>query len=499
MNGHVQSETRFDVVIVGAGISGINAAYRLQDKLPGYSYTIIEARDDLGGTWDLFKYPGIRSDSDLFTFGFSFHPWNQSNPIVDGHLIKDYIRDTAKKFGIDKNIQYRHRLSAANWSSEDNYWSLNIDNNGTAKTINARFIIFGSGYYNYHEPLEATIPGLENFQGQVIHPQFWPEDLDYTGKKVVIIGSGATAITLLPNLAQKAERVTMVQRSPTYILSLPNRSGNWLLRWILPTSAYNKLLRLIWIIQSRLFFLICQTFPNFTRWVLKRRASRQLPSHIPHDPHFQPRYNPWDQRICVSPDGDFYTSLRRGKGDVRTDTIKNVTKNGLTLNSGETLDADIIITATGLKLQIAGGTTLTVDGEKIDIGSKYLWHGVMLQDLPNASFIIGYTNASWTLGADATAQFVTRLLKSLETRKLIAATPRLKAQDAETIQQRPLLNLNSTYVTVSNRVLPLAADRGPWQARDHYFKDMKFATKGNLDDSMEYVQGQNLHLRAIIA
>ncbi|KAJ5671317.1 hypothetical protein N7507_000444 [Penicillium longicatenatum] len=496
MNGHAQSETRFDVVIVGAGISGINAAYRLQDELPGYSYTVLEARDDLGGTWDLFRYPGIRSDSDLFTFGFSFNPWTQSNPIAEGHLIKSYVADTAKKFGIDKNIQYRHRLTAANWSSEDNYWSLTIDNDGTAKIINARFIIFGSGYYNYHEPLQANIPGLDNFQGQIIHPQFWPEDLDYTDKKVAIIGSGATAITLLPIMAQKAERVTMVQRSPTYIISLPNRSGNWLLSWILPTSAYNKLQRLIWIIKSRFFFLFCQCFPKLSRWVLTRLASKQLPSHIPHDPHFQPRYNPWDQRLCVSPDGDFYTSLRNGKADVRTDTIKTVTKKGLTLNSDETVDADIIVTATGLKLQIAGGATITVDGEKIDPGSKFMWNGVMLQDLPNASFIIGYTNASWTLGADATARFVTRLIKSLETRKLIAATPRLKAQDAETIQQRPLLNLNSTYVTVANRVLPLAADRGPWRPRDHYMKDIKFATKGDLDDSMEYVQGKNLHLRA---
>ncbi|KAJ5646242.1 hypothetical protein N7490_002614 [Penicillium lividum] len=499
MNGHTDSESRFDVVIVGAGISGINAAYRLQDELPGYSYTILEARDDLGGTWDLFKYPGIRSDSDLFTFGFSFNPWSQSNPIAEGHLIKGYVRDTAKKFGIDKNIQYQHRLSAANWSSEDNYWSLNVDHNGTAKTINARFILFGSGYYNYKEPLAATIPGLDNFQGQVIHPQFWPKDLDYTGKKVVIIGSGATAITLLPNLAKKAERVTMVQRSPSYILSLPNRSNSWLLRWILPTKAYHSFQRMIWILQSRFFFLFCQGFPNFARWILKLTTKRQLPSHIPHNPHFQPRYNPWEQRLCVSPDGDFYACLRRGKADVRTDTIKTVTKNGLTINSGETLDADIIITATGLKLQIAGGAIITVDGEKIDIGSKYMWNGVMLQDVPNASFIIGYTNASWTLGADATAQFVTRLLKSMETRKLLAATPRMKAQEAEVVQTRPLLNLNSTYVTAASRVLPLAADRGPWRPRDHYLKDVKFATKGNLDDSMEYAQGPNLHLRAKMA
>ncbi|KAJ5925332.1 hypothetical protein N7454_007971 [Penicillium verhagenii] len=474
MNGHAQSETRFDVVIVGAGISGVNAAYRLQDELPGYSYTILEARDDLGGTWDLFKYPGIRSDSDLFTFGFSFNPWSSSNPIADGKLIKNYIGDTAKKYGIDKNILYRHRLSAANWSSEDNYWSLNVDHDGTAKTINARFILFGSGYYNYHEPLQTTIPGIENFQGQIIHPQFWPEDLDYAGKKVVIIGSGATAITLLPNLAAKAERVTMVQRSPTYILSLPNRGGNWLLRWILPTKTYHNLLRQIWIIQTRIFFLFCQGFPN-------------------------PRYNPWDQRLCVSPDGDFYASLRSGKGDIRTDTIKTVTKKGLTLSSGATLDADIIVTATGLKLQIAGGASLSVNGKKIDPGSKYMWHGVMLQDLPNASFIIGYTNASWTLGSDATAQFVVCMIKSLEARKLVAATPRVKAEDITALQQRPLMKLSSTYISASSNVLPRAADRGPWQPRDHYFKDVKFAVKGDFDDSMEYVQGPSVHLRAKVA
>lgn len=500
MNGHanVQSETRFDVVIVGAGISGINAAYRLQEQLPGVSYAILEARDDLGGTWDLFKYPGIRSDSDLFTFGFAFNPWNRSNPIAEGSAIKSYVRDTAEKFGIDQHILYRTKLQSADWSSEENTWALNVEANGNPKTLTARYVIFGTGYYNYNQPLEAKIPGLENFQGQVIHPQFWPEDLDYSNKKIVIIGSGATAITLLPNLADKAERVTMLQRSPTYILSLPNRSASRWLAYILPSSMYQRLQRFIWILTSRFFFLFCQRFPNFSRWILKKNVSRQLPKHIPHDPHFKPLYNPWDQRLCVSPDGDFFQCLRKGKADVRTDTIKTVTKKGITLNSGETLDADIIVTATGLKLQIAGGSALSVDGKKIDIGSKYLWNGVMLQDLPNAAFVIGYTNASWTLGADATAQFVTRLVKDMESRKLIAATPRLKSSQASTIQERPLLNLNSTYVTVSQRTLPMAGDQAPWQPRDHYAKDIKFALKGDISTGLEFVQGPSFRIRPMV-
>lgn len=497
MNGttSVQSETRFDVIIVGAGISGINAAYRVQEQLPGASYAILEARHDLGGTWDLFKYPGIRSDSDLFTFGFAFNPWNRSNPIAEGSAIKSYMSETAQKFGIDKHILYKHKLVSSNWSSEENVWSLDVDNEGSSKTYTARFLIFGTGYYNYHEPLQAEIPGIENFQGQIIHPQFWPEDLDYKDKKIVIIGSGATAITLLPNLAEKAQRVTMLQRSPTYILSLPNRSASRWLAYLLPSSVYQKMQRAIWILTSRIFFLFCQRFPTVARWILRQNVNRQLPAHIPHDPHFKPRYNPWDQRLCVCPDGDFFQSLRKGKADVKTDTIKAVTKKGITLNSGETIDADIIITATGLKLQIAGGSSLTVDGEKIDIGSKYLWNGVMLQDLPNACFVIGYTNASWTLGADATAQFVTRLIRNLEARKLIAATPRLKPGIAKSLQQRPLLNLNSTYVTVAQRALPLAADQAPWQPRDHYTKDMAFAKKGDIDTGLEFVQGPSFRLR----
>ncbi|KAJ5772761.1 hypothetical protein N7457_007657 [Penicillium paradoxum] len=494
MNGTKQ--TRFDVIIIGAGISGINAAYRIQDQLPGYSYTILEARDDLGGTWDLFKYPGIRSDSDLFTFGFQFNPWSRANPIAEGGAIKEYMRETAAKYGIDQHILYNHRLSLADWSSDDNAWSLAVNSNGTDQTFTARYVIFGTGYYNYEEPLKADIPGLENFQGQIVHPQLWPEDLQYKNKKIVIIGSGATAVTLLPTLAQDATRVTMLQRSPTYIASVPNHTSTYWLSYILPKALYDKLQLLIWVYSTRMIFLFCQRFPNFSRWLLKLTLRNQLPSHIPYDPHFKPRYNPWDQRLCVCPDGDFFRCLRQGKGDVKTDTIRQVTKNGLILNSGDQLEADIIITATGLKLQIAGGAALSVDGKKIDAGDKYMWNGVMLQDLPNAAFVIGYTNASWTLGADATAQFVCRLLKKLESQKLIAAVPRLREKEAATLQDRRLLNLKSTYVATAEHALPRAADRGPWKPRDFYMKDMKFALGGDIDTGLEFVQGPDLHLRA---
>ncbi|GIC92541.1 flavin-containing monooxygenase [Aspergillus udagawae] len=476
----------YDIIIVGAGISGINAAYRIQSQFPNYRYAILEARNAIGGTWDLFKYPGIRSDSDLFTFGFSWNPWNQNNPIAEGASISKYMRDTAAQYGIDKHIHFQHRLLAADWSSADSVWKLAIDHEGEPKSYTARFVIFGTGYYNYNEPLAADVPGLGQFQGKVIHPQFWPEDLDYTGKKVVIIGSGATAVTLLPKMAEKAAKVTMLQRSPTYILALPNHQSS-LLSWILPNTVNRKLQRLRWIITSRLFFLFCQTFPWMARLLLKLSVVRQLPKNVPHDPHFKPRYNPWDQRLCICPDGDFFKSLHTGHADVKTDTIRQVTANGIELNSGDFLDADIIVTATGLKLQIAGGTSITVDGEKQRVSDKYLWNGVMLQDLPNASFVIGYTNASWTLGADATALFVCRLLKWMERHHKVAATPRLNPVLGRQMQPRRLLNLNSTYVAAAEKDLPKAADRGPWQPRDNYLSDLMFAKYGRLDEGLEWV------------
>ncbi|KAE8364670.1 hypothetical protein BDV27DRAFT_128096 [Aspergillus caelatus] len=484
-------EQSFDVVIIGAGISGINTAYRLQSQNPKLRYTILEARNNLGGTWDLFKYPGIRSDSDLFTFGFSWHPWDQGNPIADGPSIVKYMNNAAERHGIKKHILFEHRLLGADWSSAENTWSLSVEHEGHSKSFSARFIVFGTGYYDYHMPLQAEIPGLDQFQGQIIHPQFWPEGLDYSDKKVVIIGSGATAVTLLPNLAQKAKHVTMLQRSPTYILSIPNQRRSWL-SYILPAALDRKIQRLRWLLSSRFFFLFCQAFPTLARFILRLSVSLQLPSHVPHDPHFRPRYNPWDQRLCICPDGDFFKSLHTGRANVKTDTIREVTASGIVLNSGEKLDADMIITATGLKLQIAGGASVTVDGIPHHVSDKYIWHGIMLQDVPNAAFVIGYTNASWTLGADATAQFLCRLLQELEQRGVKAAVPRLSPATAKEMQPRRLLNLNSTYVTKAERDLPKAADRGPWLPRDNYLDDIKFAKKGRIDEDMEFLGEKKL-------
>ncbi|KAJ5201804.1 uncharacterized protein N7498_006467 [Penicillium cinerascens] len=472
-------EENFDVVIIGAGISGLNAAYRLKSEFPNLRYTIVEARDNLGGTWDLFKYPGIRSDSDLFTFGFAWHPWESDNPIAHGPSIVKYLNNAAEHHGIKKHIKFQHRMLGADWSSTDNSWSVSVEHEGKTKSISGQFLVFGTGYYDYNMPLQTEIPGIEQFQGQVIHPQFWPENLDYSDKKIVIIGSGATAITLLPNLAEKAKHVTMLQRSPTYILSLPNRASSWL-RYILPTSLNRRLQRVRYLYSTRWFFLFCQAFPNFSRWLLGRGISRQLPKHIPYDPHFKPSYNPWDQRLCVCPDGDFFKSLHTGRADIKTDTISQVTSSGIELNSGTKLDADIIVTATGLRLQLAGGTSLAVDGTPLSFGDKYAWHGMMLQDLPNAAFLLGYVNASWTLGADATSQFVCRLLKTMQERGVKAAVPRLNPVTDQGLQPRRLLSLNSTYVLKAENSFPRSADRGPWVSRDNYFDDLKFAKNGSL-------------------
>ncbi|RAL08798.1 flavin-containing monooxygenase [Aspergillus homomorphus CBS 101889] len=478
-------EEHFDVLIIGAGISGINAAYRLQSKFPHYRFAILEARDQLGGTWDLFKYPGIRSDSDLFTFGFAWYPWDQDTPIAEGSSILEYLHRATASHGIDQRIRYQHRLLGADWSSSEQRWSLAVEHAGRSQSMSARFIIFGTGYYDYQQPLQADIPSLAQFNGQIIHPQFWPEDLDYSDKRVVIIGSGATAITLLPKMAEKAARVTMLQRSPTYILSLPNRQSSPL-RYFLPTSWFRQLQRILWLFTARFFFLFCQACPAVARAILRLHVSQQLPKTVSFAPHFLPRYNPWDQRLCVCPDGDFFKALNHGVADVRTDTIKTVTATGIQLDSGDTLDADIIVTATGLRLQVAGGASITVDGNPQHLSQKFLWRGIMMQDLPNAAFVLGYTNASWTLGADATARFLCRFLRELDNRGQAAAVPRLSPKEAQKLQKKPLMNLNSTYVVRAAETLPKTADQGPWAPRDNYLQDLCFAKFGSLE-GLEFI------------
>jgi cation diffusion facilitator CzcD-associated flavoprotein CzcO len=477
----------FDVVIIGAGISGINAAYRIQTEFPGHSYTILEARNAIGGTWDLFRYPGIRSDSDLHTFGFPWHPWSENKAIADGPSIRAYIKDCAEKYGIDRKIRFHHKLLAGDWSSTEQTWNLSVDGNGVTQIFKARFIMICTGYYDYHEPLQTSIPGIDTFKGTKVHPQFWPEDLDYTNKKMVIIGSGATAVTLLPVLAERAAKVTMLQRSPSYVLALPSvdPSGIWI-RKLFPAWVAHRLLRWKFLVLPFVFFKFCQAFPKAARNVIKKVTVKELPTSMPHDPNFNPSYNPWDQRLCVCPDGDFFKAIREHNADVVTDTIKTVTATGIQTIGGKTIDADIIVTATGLKIQLAGGAKITVNGQPFPVNDKYLWKGIMLQDLPNAAFVIGYTNASWTLGADTTAQLVCRLMKHLEKNQLSSAVPKVK--DDSKMKPAPVLDLSSTYIEKAKGILPKAGDVAPWKPRSNYFTDSWVASWGSVTTDLHFTE-----------
>jgi cation diffusion facilitator CzcD-associated flavoprotein CzcO len=495
MNGYADTSTSFDVLIVGAGISGINAAYRVQTQAPkGTTYSIFEARSAIGGTWDLFKYPGIRSDSDLYTFGFPWRPWREGVAIAEAPLILKYLNESVRETGIDKNIRFQHKVIDADWSSEDLRWTLSV-NVGGEKVVkySARFIILGTGYYDYDEPMYARIPGLHNFKGTLVHPQFWPEKLDYADKRVAIIGSGATAVTILPSMAEKAKFVTMVQRSPSYVFSLPNKDDpiTRLLRLILPAKMAHTIIRTRWMLTAYMFFYFCRAFPNVARRLLRTATTAQLPKNISHDPHFNPSYNPWEQRLCMAPNGDFYRSMRKGKADVVTGKIDTVTEDGILMEDGTKVTADIIITATGLKIKLAGGIKPKVDGKEIKIPSKFMWKGVMLQDLPNCAFIIGYTNASWTLGADATAQMVTRLLNLMQKKNVQAAIPRLA--NPEDMMPAPMLNLNSTYIQKALNIMPKTGSVGQWKPRTNYIKDIKEAKYGDIQTGLELISGKSMN------
>lgn len=474
-----------DVIIIGAGISGINAAYRVQTELPNYSYKILESRHAIGGTWDLFRYPGIRSDSDLHTFGFPWRPWSKPNAIADGESIRTYLRESAEHFGIDRKIDFHHKLVSTDWSTKDQRWNLIVDSNGVEKEYSARFIIFGTGYYDYKEPLKASIPGIENFKGQVIHPQFWPEDLDYTGKRIVIIGSGATAITLLPNLVDKAAHVTMLQRSPTYIMALPavDPLGDWIRKWF-PTRWAHTLVRWKFLILPFIFFSICRKWPNAGRKTIRKNQEAYLPKDTKYDPDFNPSYGPWEQRLCVCPDGDFFKAITKKSGSIVTDTITNITADSIQTKSGKTLDTDIIVTATGLKMQLAGGAVISIDGKPVAINEKFMWKGVMLQDVPNAAMMIGYTNASWTLGSDITALQCCRLLKHMDRNNQSSAIPRVPK--GREMKHEPLLNLSSTYIEKAKGSLPSAGDIAPWKPRQSYLTDLMAAQFGSLTKGLEF-------------
>lgn len=486
-NGHAGSYD-YDVVVIGAGISGINAAYRIQTNLPNSTYTILEGRTELGGTWSLFKYPGIRSDSDLHTFGFPFEPWTKPNPIATGESITEYMTATAQKHGIDKHMNFNHKVQKADWSSDEQRWRLEVDNNGSKKIYYARFVILGTGYYNYDKPLQADIPGLDNFKGTRVHPQFWPEDLDYRGKKMVVIGSGATAITIMPAVVDGGVgQVTQLQRSPSYVMNMPQQKAGDPLpfyeRW-LPTWINLRLKRLQFIIVPYLFYVFCRKFPNAASNLLRGQAKSALPPSISIDPHFKPAYNPWDQRLCLCPDNDFFKCFESGRAKIITGTIKTVTEDGILLDSGDKLDADIIVTATGLSLQICGNIQLSVDKQPVHISDHFTWRTSMLSGVPNMGLIIGYVNASWTLGADSASRLLTRLIKFMNDNKYTSATPRISEQEMKDPQQ--VLALQSTYVKKGEKALPHAGKTGPWQRRDNYIKDSWTADRANLREGLEF-------------
>ena len=459
-----------DVLVIGAGLSGIGAAYRLQTECPERSYAILEARETSGGTWDLFRYPGVRSDSDMFTLGYPFRPWREPKSIAAGRTILEYLRDTAAEYGIDKRIHYGRRVVGASWSTADACWTVHTD---AGEEWTCSFLYVCTGYYRYESGYEAGFAGRERFTGDIVHPQRWPTGLDYAGKRVVVIGSGATAVTLVPAMAEQAAHVTMLQRSPSYLISLPAREGDG--RRVRPQAIRTRNVVLTWAL-----FQASRRWPQRVAKSLRQQVAKQLPADVPVDPHFVPRYHPWDQRLCVVPDGDLFAAMRAGRASVVTATIDTFTEHGIRLTDGEQLDADVIVTATGLTMVAFGEIALTVDGRAIDPHELHVYKGMMFDGLPNLAWCVGYTNASWTLRADLTSRYVCRLLNYLARHRIDIATPRLPASAHDTGE--PLLALTSGYVRRAAAALPRQSDRRSWRMLNNYLLDLPRMRLSRIND-----------------
>jgi cation diffusion facilitator CzcD-associated flavoprotein CzcO len=475
-----------DVVVIGAGLSGVGAGYRLQTERPGTRYAILEARGRLGGTWDLFRYPGVRSDSDIFTLAYSFEPWREEDSLVSGDSIRRYIEHTAEKYGIDQHVRFHRRVVAADWSSADQQWRLTVESTDPGveperSTVTCSFLYSCSGYYDYAQPYDAGLPGLESFTGQVVHPQFWPEDLDWSGKRVLVVGSGATAVTLVPSLAEAAEHVTMLQRTPTWILPVPrvDAVANKM-RSLLPSRVAHRLVRAKNIAVMTGLYQFSQRFPERAKKVLLAGAARGVGAKRFRHADFTPPYNPWDQRLCLIPDGDLFRSLRRGEASIVTDRIATFTPTGVELESGRSLPADVVVTATGLQLQLFGGVAPSVDGKAVDISAQFVWRGALLTGLPNFALCVGYTNASWTLRADLTHRLVCKILRHMDERGLGAVVP----PEEEGLGERPLLDLSSGYVRRALPLLPRQGDRGVWRVRQNYLLDSATTLRTDLDATL---------------
>ena len=479
-----ESVEHVDVLIVGAGLSGIGAACHLRRECPDRTFALLEARDAIGGTWDLFRYPGVRSDSDMYTLGYSFRPWSQAKAIADGPAIREYVRDTAREFGIDEKVRFGHRVSGAEWSTPDGRWTVHARRGDTDVTLTCDFLFVCSGYYRYDQGYTPDLPGIENFAGPIVHPQHWPEDLDYAGKRVVVIGSGATAVTLVPAMAETAEHVTMLQRSPSYVLSVPELDPiAERLRGRLPDRFLYPFLRWKNVLIAQLVFQLSRRRPKLMRSLLRKGAQKLLPAGFDVDTHFGPEYDPWDQRMCFVPDGDLFEAVRAGGASIVTDAIDGFTADGVRTASGEELPADVLVTATGLNLLPVGGMALTVDGAPVELGDSLANKGMMLSGVPNFALTIGYTNASWTLKADLVARYVCRLLNHLAARGYTSATPHPPAGTEATV---PLVDLKSGYVLRSIDKLPKQGAAAPWRLYQNYPRDVLLMRYGPVDDDMSF-------------
>jgi cation diffusion facilitator CzcD-associated flavoprotein CzcO len=491
----MDSAKHVDVLIVGAGISGIAAAYYLQTRCPHKTYTILEGRDAIGGTWDLFRYPGVRSDSDMHTLGYSFRPWREAKAIADGPSILKYIRETAAEYGIDQKIRFGHQVRCATWSSADATWTVEAETgadspDGAERQIvrfTCNFLYMCSGYYDYAHGYTPDWPGVERFAGRIMHPQQWPDDLDYDGKRVVVIGSGATAVTLVPALAERAAHVTMLQRSPTYIVARPSEDAiaNWL-RQHLPAGVAPGAARWKSVLFGMYFYSLARRKPAETKQAILKMTREQLGPDFDIETHFSPRYNPWDQRLCLVPDADLFRAIKSGKVSVVTDTIETFTESGIRLRLGEELAADIIVTATGLSMKLMSGARLIVDGKPVDVSKTMSYKGMMYSDIPNFATAMGYTNASWTLKCELTSAYVCRLLNHMARHGYTHCTPRRRDPS---ITEEPLLTFTSGYIQRAMDSLPHQGSRRPWKLYQNYALDLLSLRFGRLEDgTMEFAR-----------
>lgn len=474
----------FDVVIVGAGLSGIGAAHHLQAKCPGKTYVILEGREAIGGTWDLFRYPGIRSDSDMYTLGYNFRPWKEQKAIADGPSILKYIRDTASEGGIDRHIRFRHLVKSAAWSTAEARWTVETADaaTGEVRRFTCGFLFLCGGYYSYESGYMPDFPGLDRYKGRLVHPQQWPADLDYAGKRVVVIGSGATAVTLVPEMAKTAAHVTMLQRSPTYMVSRPaeDKLANRL-RSFLPAKAAYWLTRWKNVLLGMFFYRLSRKKPEQVKQRMIAMVKEQLPAGYDVATHFTPAYNPWDQRVCLVPDADMFKAISGGRAEIATDHIETFTETGLKLKSGRTLDADVVVSATGLRLEVWNGLAVSVDGAAVDPAKTLSYKGMMYSGVPNLASSFGYTNASWTLKCDLTCDYVCRLLKHMDAKGYVQCTPR---NDDPTVKEEPWLDFSSGYVQRAIAKFPKQGSKTPWKLYQNYARDIMALRYGRLEDGV---------------